>query len=86
MGRIFRENVEHVRRQPIRKVLRHVATVVGVGARLAALDGDAAVRIRARHVCREVEIEEPIPARGIVRCVARGTGADGKYLAGARPI
>ena len=35
--------VEHVLRQPIRKILlRHVAAVVGVGAGLAALDGDAA--------------------------------------------
>ena len=52
-------------RHPTRRVLlRHVAAVVGVGAGLAALDGDAAVRIRAEHVCGEVQIEERIPERG----------------------
>ena len=50
-GEFFREIVEQVLRQPIRKVLRHVAAVVGVGGGLAAFDGDAAVRIRAGNVC-----------------------------------
>ena len=59
---------------------------MGVGAGLAALDGDAAVRIRAGHVCGEVQIEELTPERGTVRCVARGAAADGKDLAWARPI
>ena len=86
MGGIFRKIVEHVRRQPIRKVLRHVVAVVAVGAGLAALDGDAAVGIRAGHVCGEVQIKELIPERGTVRCVARGAGADGKDLVGARRI
>ena len=67
-------------------MLRHVAAVVGVGAGLAALDEDTAVRIRAGHVCREVQIEELIPERETVRRVARGAGADGKDLLGARPI
>ena len=59
---------------------------MGVGAGLAALDGNAAVRIRARYVCGEVQIEELVPKRGTVRCAARGAGADGKDLVGARPI
>ena len=70
MGGIFREIVEHVLRQPIRKVLKHVAEVVGVDAGLTALDGDAAVRIHAGHLCGKVQIEELIPERGTVRCVA----------------
>ena len=45
---------------------------MGVGSGLAALDGDAAVRIRAGHVCGEVQIEELVPERGTVRCVTRG--------------
>ena len=65
-------------RQPIRKVLRHVAAVVEVGAGLAAVDGDAAVRIGAGHVCGEIQIEEHIPERGTVRCVARGQGPTGR--------
>ena len=63
-------------RQPIRegtKVPRHVATVVGVGAGLAAsaLDRDAAVRLRAGHACREVQIEEFFTERRTVRCVTK---------------
>ena len=87
-GGFFRKPIEHVLRQPIRKILtnRHVDAVVGVGAGLAALDGDAAVRICAGHVCGEVQIEEAISERGTFRCDARGAGADGKDLAGARPI
>ena len=34
---------------------------MGVGAGLTALDRDAEVRIRAGHVCGEVQIEECIP-------------------------
>ena len=83
---MFRKNVEHVLRQPIRKILGHVVAVVGVGAGLTALDGDAAVRIRAGHVCGEFQIEKFFPERGTVRCVARGAGADGKDLVEARPI
>ena len=45
-GDFLRKIVEHVLRQPIRKILRHIAAVVGGGAGLEALDGDAAVRIR----------------------------------------
>ena len=86
MGEFFRKELEHVLRQPIRKVLRHVAAIVGVGAGLAALDGDAAVSIRAGHVCGEVRVEEFIPERGTVRCVTKGAGADGKDLVGLRPI
>ena len=56
--------VEHVLRQLIRKIPRHVAAVVGVGAGHAALDGDTAVRICAGHICREVQIEEFIPQGG----------------------
>ena len=85
-GEFFRESVEHVLRQLIRKVLRHVAAVVGVGAGLAALNGDGAVRIRARHVGGEVQIEELIPERGTIGCAAKGAGTDGKDLAGACPI
>ena len=59
---------------------------MGVGAGLAALNGDAVVRNRAGHVCGEVQIEELIPERGIVRCVATGAGADRKDLVGVRPI
>ena len=58
---------------------------MGIGAGLAALDGDAAVRIRAGHVCGEVQMEEYIPQGGTVRCVARGAGADGEDLLGPRP-
>ena len=60
--------------------------VAGVGAGLAALAGDAAVRVRAGLFCGEVQIEGLVPERGTVRCVARGAGADGKNLVGARPI
>ena len=83
---MFRKNVEHVLRQPNWKVLRHVAAVVEVGAGLAAPDGDAAMRIRARYVCGEVQIEELIPPGATIRCVARGAGVDGKDLVGPRPI
>ena len=72
--------VEHVLRQPIRKILRHIAAVVGVGAGLAALDGDAAVSICAGNVCGEVQIEEFNHEQGPVWCVAREAGADRKYL------
>ena len=82
----FRKIVEHVLRQPIRKVLRHVAEVVGVGAGLASLAGDAVVRICAGHVCWAVQIEDFIPERGTVRCVARGAGGDCKDLVGPRLI
>ena len=81
-----RKIVEHVLRQPIPKVLRHVAAVVGVGPGLAALDGDAVVRISAGHACGKVNIQELIPERGTVRCVAKGAGADGKDLVRARPV
>ena len=50
------------------------------------LDADAAVRIRAGYVCGEVQIEEFIPQGGTIQCVARGAGADGKDLVGARLI
>ena len=53
-----RKIVEHVLRQPVRKILGHVAVVVGVGAGLVALDGDSAVRIGDGHVCGEIQIEE----------------------------
>ena len=55
------ETVERVLRQPIEKILRNVAAVVGVGAGLAALDGDTAVRVCAGHVRGEVQIEKCIP-------------------------
>ena len=58
---------------------------LGVGAGLAALDGDAAVRIRAGNVCGEVQIEEFASQGGAVQCVARGAGADSKDLVGPRP-
>ena len=65
--------VKHVLRQPIRKILRHVAAVVGVGAGLAVLNGDAAVYICAGYVCGEIGMGECIPEGGAVPCVARGT-------------
>ena len=73
-------------RQPIRKTLRRVAAVVVVGAGLAALDGDTAVRICGGYVCGEVQKEEFISQGGTVRCVARGAGADRKDFVRARPI
>ena len=75
-GGIFCKIVVHVLRQPIQKILGHVVTVVGVGAGLAALDGDAAVPIRAARASGEVQIEGFILQRGTVRCVARGAGAE----------
>ena len=60
--------------------------VVGIGAGLAALDGDAAVSICAGHVCLEVQLGEVIPQGVTVRCVARGAGADRKDLLRPRPI
>ena len=59
---------------------------MGVCAGLAALDRDAAVRIRAGHVCGEVQTEELIPERGIVEYVAKEAGADSKYLLEAGQI
>ena len=67
MGGSFCQVVEHVLRQPIRKVLGHVFAVVGVGAGLAALDGDAAVRICTGHISGGDHIEESIPEGGTFR-------------------
>ena len=44
------------------------------------------MRIRTGHVCGEVNIQELIPERGTIRCVAKGAGADSKGLVGPRPI
>ena len=49
------------------QVLRPVAAVVGVGAGLEALDGDAVACIRAGHVSGEVQVEELIFERGMYR-------------------
>ena len=59
---------------------------MAVGAGIAALDGDTVVYICAGHVCGEILIEEFIPEGGIVRCVARGKGADREDLVRTRPI
>lgn len=39
-------------------MLGHVVAVVGVPTGLASDDGDAAVRVAARHVGRKIEVEE----------------------------
>ena len=57
----FRKILEHVLRQPVRKILRHVAVVVGAGTGLAPLDGDAAVRLCAGHVRGEIPVGAFIP-------------------------
>ena len=85
-GDFFVNMLSNVLRQPIRKILRPVAAVMGVGAGLAALDGDTAVRICAGRVCGAIQIEEFTPEGGTVRCVARGTGADREDHVRARPI
>ena len=86
-GRFFCKINGHVLRQPIRKILnnRHVAAIVEVAEGLAALDGDAAVHVRAGNVCGKAQIQELIP-QGKVRCIARGVGADGKDIVGPCPI
>ena len=63
MGGLFRKIVENLLRQLIRNVLRYVAAVVEVSAGLTALDGDAAVRIRACHVCGAFHVEVLITGR-----------------------
>ena len=85
-GGFFREIVEHVWRQPIRKMLRQVATVVGVGAGLAL-----ALRKRGcEHLRRACLWGGPnrgvYPRGGTIWRVARGAGADRKDLLGARSI
>ena len=72
--------------QTIRKILRHVVVVVGVGAGLAALDGDAAVRICAELVCGEIQMQEIISEEKTVRCVSRGTEAAREDLVRIRSV
>ena len=63
-GRVLRKIVEHVLRQHIRKALRHVTAVVGVGAGLAAIDGDPAVRIMRRECLWGGPNREDFPREG----------------------
>ena len=82
----FDEIIKHVLFQPIRKVVGLVGAVLGVSTGLAALDGDAAVRVFAGNARGETQIEEFIPEGGTVHVVARATGVDRENLLRARPI
>ena len=71
MRGLFIKVFENLLRQLIRNVLEYVAAVVGVSAGLTALDRDAAVRIRAGHVCGAFHVEVLItgrlgPSRGLI--------------------
>ena len=73
-----RKRVEHVLGEVSRKVLGQVVDVVGVPARVAANNGNAAFGVASRHVGGEVEVEElvmkmPAIRNGGGRCGAQSS-------------
>ena len=70
------KNVEHVLRQPRRKVFGHSPAVVGVGAGFAALDGHTPASVQTRQVGRGIQIEEVAPERRTVRGLGGKAGTD----------
>ena len=68
-GKFRGKVVEYVLRQPRWQILRHVATVVGVGTGLATLDRYAPGGISAGHIGRKIQIHELSLERRSVRGV-----------------
>ena len=63
LGGFLGEVVEHVLREPRRLMIRHLATFVGVGTELVALNRYAPASISAAHIGRKIPIQELSPER-----------------------